>query len=257
MVGEPSKEELLEFMRKNYGPNWSDESKLELARALWKKKFGKEKSFTGQIVGDDDRKYVEKSIDEVKDRELVEVTGIVIDRDFFKYLGCPVCYKSVKNGCEHLNSGQVEPVELAISKVVISDGTGELNSTTLIKPGEEDLFEDIDIGYMIKIKGYSRIIGDEKRIYANDVSVVREVGNDDAGSENDSVAHTKAESNVLKIDDLDNPNAQSFLRYLINSGGMRREIAEMMMERKGISWDEIKDYIDFEDDMIVVKEGVI
>lgn len=248
----PSEKELRRFMRETYGPEW--ENKLELAKSLWKKKFCKKKSFTGQIVGGDDRKYVKKSIDEIGDRELVEVVGIVIDRDFFKYMGCPICYKSVRSGCEHLNAGQ-EPVELAITKVVISDGTGDLNVSTLLKPEDEDPFEGVDVGFVLKIQGYARVVGGEKRMYVNNVEIIQKVEGDDAAEKEEKFIESK--DKVLRIDDINNPNVQSFLRYLINSGGMKKEIAEMMMDRKGITWDDIRDYVVIDDEIVSVKEGVI
>lgn len=256
MSGRPSVEEIRRFLREKYGPEWED--KIELGYKLWEKQNAKKR-----YVGNTSRafsgnpEYVEKNIAELKDREFAEVMGIVLERDFFKYYGCPVCYKSMKNGCEHLNGGNIDPVELKVSKVVVSDGSGEVTASLIVTPDKEDPFEDVDEGDVVKVRGYVRVMVDEVRIYVNDAELVKSVGLDDEESKEKVGSSDKqgTGNNIRSIDDLPE-NVRGFLRYLSNVGGVAENIANIMMERKGITWDDIKDFVEVKDGYFVVKEGV-
>lgn len=252
MSERPSVEEIRAFLREKYGPEWED--KIELGYKLWEKQNAKKK-----YVGNTSRtfaygpEYVEKSIVDLKDREFVEITGIVLERDSFRYYGCPICFKGMKRGCEHLNGGNVDPVELLVSKVVISDGSGEVTASLIVTPDKEDPFENVEEGDVVKVKGYVRIIADGTRVYVNDAELVKSVKLDNELSEKNVSLDSK--QNIRSIDDLPE-NIKGFLRYLSNVGGVAENIANVMMERKGITWNDIKDFVEIKDGYFVVKEGV-
>ena len=251
----PTTEEILEFLRQNYGPEWADESKLELGYTIWKKKFCSESKYSVQINGDS---YVSKAISELEDGDYAEIRGIVIDRDKFTYLGCPICFKSVKKGCEHLSSGQTQAVKLTMTSAVVSDGTGKVSVTKVIRPEEDDPLEGIDNGDMVIVRGYVRVYPDVIKVYVNEADIIKKLEVEPVNDEQESATDTD-NGIVAKIDEISNPNVSAFLRYLSSVGGMKVSVAKIMMERKGITMDDIMDYVDFSDDgtIITVKEGVV
>lgn len=252
MSGRPSVEEIKKFLREKYGPEWED--KIELGYKLWEKQNAKKK-YVGNTSRDFTQgpEYVKKSIADLRDREFVEITGIVLERDTFRYYGCPICFRGMKRGCEHLNGGNVDPVELLVSKVVISDGSGEVAASLIVTPDKKDPLENVDEGDVIKVKGFVRVTADEVRVYINEAELVKSVNLDSAVSEEE--VDSGNERKVKSIDDLPE-NVRGFLRYLSNVGGVAGNIANVMMERKGITWDDIKDFVDVKDGYFVVKEGV-
>jgi len=261
----PSVEEIRKFLRENYGPEWED--RIELGYKLWEKRYGK-RNYSGSI--NTNARYTPIHVSELRDRILAEIEGIVIEKDEFSYWGCPVCFRSANKGCQHLDNGEVEPVVLTVEKMVVNDGTGDLTVSKIFKPDEPNIVENISIGDLIKVRGYVRINGDEKRLYLNEVEIVKAVPRDEEDvdvqvrgnlTKQDDVSsgetqQSNNQSTVIRIDDLAEP-LKGFLRYLSNTGGMKKSVAEAVMDRKGLTWDDVKDYVEIKDDTVVLKEGII
>lgn len=190
---EPTKEELLEFMRKNYGEEWANESMLSLAKMLWQKKFG--------------NKYVSESPEyqKVKINELERganyiVEGIVLNIEKAQYQGCPICKRSTKRACQHILSGEVKPVWLTRMIITVSDGSGELIVDGVF---EKDV-PDIQLGDLIRVKGYVSKNPNVLKMIYNDAEVLKRI----SASDNFSGQTQKRQVPIQKSNNVKKPEPE-------------------------------------------------
>ena len=246
---EPTKEELLEFMRKNYGEQWATEDKLPLAKILWKKRFGSKYVSTNAKP---EKIYKKVKIKDIKEPGSYEVEGIVIDADNFTYLGCPICFKSVKKQCSHIVTGQAEATQLYMLQSVISDGTGELKVSSVWVYEKE---RDVGLGDLIRVRGtlVKTKNGNGFKFFVDDVEIVKkvsatpdepvgnnpEVENESSDERSDSKGNVKGE-----IDD----NIRKFLKMTSKFGRVRGDIFESMARKMEIPEWVIEEFYIYEDD---------
>lgn len=202
----PSDVEILEWMKENY-PEYADN--LELGRKLYDRMvLGKKR---GGIV-----KIADLELD-----QWATIKGIVIDvYDPVEYEGCPICKRSVaKGGCEHLDSGEAEPVMLKIHKFVVTDGTGEVYCTA----SPTTLDELVHIGDEVQMRGRLRQGYRDKLEFAvwKDVEIVKEA------------------PRVKRI----SQKAYSLLLDLKGMGKLKKSLFETMLKNLGEEFETVEPYL--------------
>jgi len=213
----PTDVEILEWMKENY-PDYA--TNLELAKKLYNRiVLGKKRS---EIV-------------QIKDLELNEwatIKGVVVDvYDPATYEGCPVCKRSVKRGCEHLNSGQEQPVELKIHKFIVNDGTGEV----FVVGSPTTLDNYVNIGDEVKIRGrLKKGYKDRLEFSVYELEILREA------------------PKVIRM----NPDVYRLLTDLKGMGKLRKVLFENMLANLGSSLEDVSKYIKVEGEYVypVVEE---
>lgn len=203
--------QILEWLKENY-PDYA--GNLDLGRKLYNRLvLGKKRS----------------DITLIKDLELdrwATIKGVVVDvYEPSTYQGCPVCKRSTKNMCEHLASGEVEPVELKIHKFVVNDGTGEVFCAT--SPTEDDA--PVNIGDEVSIRGrLKKGYRDRLEFSVWELTILRQAP---------SINRMNADVYRLLLD-------------LKGMGKLRKALFENMLSNLGATLDDVKKYIRVEGDVV-------
>lgn len=264
-MNEPSREELLEFMRKNYGEEWASESNLQLARMLWEKKYGGKYV---QTVQD----YQKVKISDLERGANYSVEGIILNIERVRYQGCPVCKRSVKRMCEHIKSKQTRPVWLTRLRFLVSDGTGELIVDGIFD--EREGVPDIRFGDLVEVKGY--VIRDpaELRMLYNGVVVKKrpEANNGSKSSElqkinritqskREDIPKDKGEDfeDDFEFDGSEEKNGQNndvveipypvykVLVFLKRVGSMAERPLKRMVDKEGIKFEDLEPFVELDE----------
>ena len=209
--------EILEWMKENY-PDYA--TNIELARKLYNRLvLGKKKA---DIV----------TISELELEEWATIKGVVVDvYEPATYEGCPVCKRGVKRGCEHLDSGQEQPVMLKIHKFIVNDGTGEV--FVVGSPTEQD--ELVHIGDEVKIRGrLKKGYKDRVEFSVYEMEIIKEA------------------PRIVRI----NPDVYRLLTDLKSMGKLRKTLFETMLSNLGVTIDAVDKYIKVEGEYVypVVEE---
>lgn len=291
-MNEPTKEQLLEFMRKNYGEQWATEDKLDLALILWKKKYG------GKYVAEVPTDYQQSLIADMQVGGAYKVEAIVIDAQNVIYEGCPICRRSVKKACNHLQSGQTRPVPLLRVAVKISDGSGETMADGV---WQYDDNLKLYVGDLVRFYGkFVELRDGSKRMILDKIEVLKRVGgagssgeglNSNNGSKvnnnqnynklNSQAVSQKTVTNDVFDDDFgfgvsdvkkevkvnNNNNVRAgrmastitddaikMLRLIDKFGKVKDNVFERMVKKAGLDVEMISRYIVREGDMVTLNE---
>ena len=207
-----SDEEIRKFMEKYY-PEWANN--LELGRILYEK-------FKRRINNNGGSLVEKVKIGEILNGQYelgtrVETEGVIIDIQTKMYVGCPICGKSVKRMCEHLNNG-VEPVNLYFPIIVVADDTGEIDVGlwTMTKEEFDEFLNQYSIGDVINVVGRLKQWNNKYEIAASkgNIKIVRKV----------------------QVDIVDvNPILKDIINTLRKLKRVRKQIYESMCRSKGVN----------------------
>ena len=143
-----SDEEIRKFMEKYY-PEWANN--LELGRILYEKFKRRLNNKGGSLV---EKVKIGELEDWLGKRVIIE--GVITDVNVSTYVGCPVCHRSARRGCEHLASGQVQESTIYRVDLSVADDTGSARIVTYPMNEEEYgeyLKKDIQVGDVIRVDG--------------------------------------------------------------------------------------------------------
>jgi len=254
---EPTKEELLEFMRKNYGESWATADKLELAKLLWQKRYG------GRYVVDSDE-YPKVKICDLQRGARFSVEGIVINVEKSQYQGCPICKRSVRNPCEHIKNKQTSPVFLTRMVFTVSDGTGEVKVDGVFT----DDAPDVQLGDLVLVKGFVSTRALDMRMVYNGHDLKKRIESN--GSSENNVQEVVVQNEMKKVDPLDdfgwsdNDSSEivmphkiyNILQFIKRVGSMAESPLKRMAKHEGIEWDELVEYLEVNDGKYKVKSDI-
>jgi len=238
---EPSEEEIRRFMQKYY-PEYA--GNLELGRILYKrfmkKKYGR-KGGGGR--------YARKNIGDISARERVEVEGVIADvyREY-EYVGCAVCRRKNCNNPRHRGRRTY-----VVKSFVLGDNTGTVHVSYIV-PKEENGSE-IEVGCKVVVRGYVKNYRGNNEIVADSVEVKKKVNIRDV--QNDSVEGEEADepssSSEPVHEDTEDTDKKSRIDDLLSAlgvfGKLKKELFPVVLDRYGLSWDDVKPYVE------VVEEG--
>jgi len=257
---EPTKEELLEFMRKNYGDEWARPEMLDLALTLWRKKFGNKYAISSG-------EYPKVKISDLERGNNFAVEGIIINVEQSQYQACPVCKKSVRKNCEHIKSKSVRPVMLTRMMFTVSDGTGELVVDGVFQNGS---VPQVNIGDLVLVKDYvSRNPMVLKMIFGG-IEILKSLSNNGSSvsnSQENNIVESKNDdgSDVFDGFGLEDDSSDEIvmshgvykvLGFVRRVGGVATSVLRRMVEREGVDMNEVLKFVVEEDGKYKIKPGL-
>jgi len=224
-----SDKEILDWFNKQY-PEYA--GNLELAKLLWKNKFGQQKKEYTKMKA----RNIESSVD-----EFVELEGMVAQIRENTYLACPKCGASLKKGCEHLDAGE-EPIEKYIYELKLGDDTGVATALIISK---DPVF--VELGDRILVRGkvtkrFSEYLErDEIKISVYSYEIIEKAG-DISPPSSDDVNLVKA-SDVVKDENGEDPRVKQILA-MVKNGKKTKAFIERVLKYRGMEWKDIEKFVE-------------